>query len=254
VLFAPAAAIAEVPRPARDRLLPVRAKAFVLPQPSPIVRRAPVLVQPPVVRDTPSATPPIRAPEPPPVVTSPVKIERTVQTGLFASDVPLPAQPPRLAVPAGAVFESLASTASSRRGTTVSTGVFVAHPGTRPESSRAEAPRLAGFSDSSVIAASRPSAAPQPTAAATPVQIVYKPRPAYTEEARRLQIEGEVLIEAAFSAVGEVRIIRVVRGLGHGLDQAAVAAAEAIRFRPATQNGAAVDATATVRISFQLAY
>jgi hypothetical protein len=45
----------------------------------------------------------------------------------------------------------------------------------------------------------------------------------------------------------------VVRGLGHGLDENAVAAAQAIRFRPAARDGAAVDSTALVHIVFQLA-
>ena len=49
-----------------------------------------------------------------------------------------------------------------------------------------------------------------------PVEIMFKPRPAYTEEARRVQIEGEVLLEMLFSASGEVRFVRLVRGLGRG--------------------------------------
>ncbi len=48
--------------------------------------------------------------------------------------------------------------------------------------------------------------------------------------------------------------MRVVRGLGHGLDETAIAAAREIRFRPARQNGAPVDSDAIVHIQFQLAY
>jgi TonB family protein len=87
----------------------------------------------------------------------------------------------------------------------------------------------------------------------TPVEILSKPRPEFTAEARAKNIEGEVLLEVQFMAIGEVRVLRVVRGLGHGLDESAVAAAQAIRFRPAARDGAAVDSTAMVHIVFQLA-
>ena len=86
------------------------------------------------------------------------------------------------------------------------------------------------------------------------VEILSKPRPAYTEEARGQRIEGEVLFEILFTAAGEVRVLRTVRGLGHGLDESAIAAAEAIRFRPAERAGVATDSTAIVHIVFQLAY
>jgi len=45
----------------------------------------------------------------------------------------------------------------------------------------------------------------------------------------------------------------VMRGLGHGLDEEARRVAQQIRFRPATRNGQAVDATTTITITFQLA-
>ena len=48
--------------------------------------------------------------------------------------------------------------------------------------------------------------------------------------------------------------MRVVRGLGHGLDENAISAAQSIRFRPAQRGGAPVDTTAIVHIIFQLAY
>ena len=46
----------------------------------------------------------------------------------------------------------------------------------------------------------------------------------------------------------------VVKGLGHGLDEAAAAAARRIRFRPAERDGGPIDAAGAVRIRFQLAY
>ena len=74
------------------------------------------------------------------------------------------------------------------------------------------------------------------------------------EEARRLAIEGEVLIEVVFSTSGQVRVVRMVKGLGHGLDEAAVTAASQMRFKPALRMGTPVDSTAVVHVVFQLAY
>jgi TonB family protein len=87
----------------------------------------------------------------------------------------------------------------------------------------------------------------------TQVQILYKPKPVYTDEARKLNIEGEVLLEVVFGANGELHVNRVVRGLGHGLDEAAITATNKIKFKPAQRNGAAVDSTAIVHVMFQIA-
>ena len=100
--------------------------------------------------------------------------------------------------------------------------------------------------------ASRVVAAP-PAPRITPVEVLSKPTPLYTEEARKLGIEGDVLLEVEFTCDGTVRVIRVVRGLGHGLDEAAVNAAQQIRFKPAQASGQAVDSRATVNIVFRLA-
>jgi hypothetical protein len=56
-----------------------------------------------------------------------------------------------------------------------------------------------------------------------------------------------------FGANGELHVNRVVRGLGHGLDEAAVNAANKIKFKPAQRNGSAVSSTAIVHVMFQLA-
>jgi TonB family protein len=61
------------------------------------------------------------------------------------------------------------------------------------------------------------------------------------------------LLEVVLGASGQLRVLRVVRGLGHGLDENAIRAAEQIRFKPASQNGQATDSTAVLHIIFQLA-
>jgi TonB family protein len=90
--------------------------------------------------------------------------------------------------------------------------------------------------------------------ATTPVEITYKPNPVYTQEARDLKLQGEVLLEVSFAANGTLHVNKVVRGLGHGLDEAAVAAANKIRFKPALRYTQPVDSTAVVHVMFQLAY
>jgi TonB family protein len=114
--------------------------------------------------------------------------------------------------------------------------------------------RQGGFAGSN---ASPADAAPRKldsTPSQTPVEIISKPKPDYTEDARKAKLEGEVLLRVLFTAGGDVRVINVVQGLGHGLDESAIRAAQQIRFKPAQRNGQPVDSTATVHIVFQLAY
>jgi periplasmic protein TonB len=115
--------------------------------------------------------------------------------------------------------------------------------------------RQAGFGDADVAApptVQAKAAAPAP-AKITAAEILSKPTPVYTPEARAKRIEGEVLLEVVFEASGKIRVLRVIRGLGYGLDDAAVHAAEQIRFKPALQDGQPADSTAVLHIIFQLA-
>jgi TonB family protein len=103
---------------------------------------------------------------------------------------------------------------------------------------------------------SAPSAskAPEPDKIEKPVEILSKPRPEYTDEARKMRIEGEVLLRVLFTSAGEARVLEVTRGLGYGLNESAIRAAQQIRFKPAQRTGQPVDSTAIVHIVFQLAY
>ena len=110
----------------------------------------------------------------------------------------------------------------------------------------------AGFTPMAAPSAG-PKARTEEKARVTPVEILYKPRPAYTDEARKLHVEGEVLVEVMFTAGGQLQVRRVVKGLGHGLDESALRAAQQIRFRPAQRDGAPYDSAALVHIVFELA-
>ena len=93
----------------------------------------------------------------------------------------------------------------------------------------------------------------QATAMTIPIEVISKPSPQYTAEARQLRIEGDVVLRVTFTANGQVIVQSVVQGLGHGLDEEARRVAQLIRFHPATRNGQPVDSTTTIRITFQLA-
>ena len=114
--------------------------------------------------------------------------------------------------------------------------------------------REGGFSDQATAPAAKAASPQEARPSVQPVEILEKPDPVYTAEARAKKIEGNVVLEVIFGAGGTVRVLRVVRGLGYGLDQAAIAAAERIRFRPERVDGKAVDERARLRIVFRLAY
>jgi len=114
--------------------------------------------------------------------------------------------------------------------------------------------RQSGFGDADVPAPATAHARPIEAAIkVVPAEIISKPLPVYTDEARHLKVEGEVLLEVVLGASGKLHVVRVVHGLGHGLDDAAVKAAEQIRFKPAMQDGQPADSKAVLHIIFQLA-
>ena len=123
----------------------------------------------------------------------------------------------------------------------------------RPKTEARPAPQRAGFSDAKIVEPVRRSESIVTTPTVIPVQVLSKPTPIYTDEARRLKVEGEVVLEVEFCASGAVRIVRVVKSLGHGLDEAARVAAQQIKFKPATSEGQPVDYRTTVQIVFRLA-
>jgi TonB family protein len=113
--------------------------------------------------------------------------------------------------------------------------------------------RQGSFGDADVVTAQPKAKTAEPVVKTLPAEITFKPHPVYTDEGRHLKIEGEVLLDVVFSATGQIRVVRVVRGLGHGLDESAVHAAEQIQFKPALRDGHPTDSEAVLHIVFQLA-
>ena len=133
-------------------------------------------------------------------------------------------------------------------------GNGVATPGHGDGRSNGQGVATGGFGSEQVVHGGPKVLAADPNAATTPVEITFKPNPVYTQDARDLKLEGEVLLEMSFGANGTLHVNRVVKGLGHGLDEAATTAANKIRFKPALRAGQPVDSTAIVHVVFQLAY
>jgi len=86
----------------------------------------------------------------------------------------------------------------------------------------------------------------------TPVEITFKPKPDYTDEGRKQKVNGEVRLEVLFGSDGRVHVVRVLQGLGYGLDEQAVKAAEQIKFKPALHEGQPIDSMAQIHIIFEL--
>ena len=203
------------------------------------------LVEPAPAPLVPAAAPAIERPIEKPV------IQRPPETGLFERTNGARTSQAAAAVTTGGFGSTAASPRGAANGGAVTTGGF---------SSGARAPRGAANGSGDVQTAGfdqRASAPAQPSVAETkpidrPVEIVFKPTPEYTDEARSARIEGTVSLELEFTAAGDVRVLRVVRGLGHGLDEAAQRAALRMRFKPAQSDGKPVDSRATVHITFRL--
>lgn len=201
-----------------------------------------------------------------PTVNAPIQ---KVQTGGFGDPNGIPGQGKPNAhlvaastgsfdLPPGAGSGNGAGGAKGIKGTIASAGfgngIAQAGQGDGRSNGRGVTVQTAGFSAQQV---SQGSARPQQAEtgpATTPVEIISKPNPVYTEEARQLRLQGEVLLEVLFGANGQLHVNRVVRGMGHGLDEAAITAANKIRFKPAQRYNQLVDSTAIVHVVFQLAY
>src|SRR5712671_60124 len=140
------------------------------------------------------------------------------------------------------------------RGTVASTGFGNGIANPPASGGKRGSVQSTGFADASAATEAPKKKAPSSDSPTTMVNILDKPRPQYTAEGRSMRIEGDVVLDMVFLADGSIQVNRVVSGLGHGLDEAAVRAAQEIKFKPAKRDGQPVDFPARVRIEFRLAY
>lgn len=84
------------------------------------------------------------------------------------------------------------------------------------------------------------------------VRVLSKPEPQYTEEARRNQVTGTVVLRAVFASSGEVVSIHAVNEIPFGLTEQAIAAARKIKFVPAMKDGRPVSVYLHLEYNFNL--
>jgi protein TonB len=92
----------------------------------------------------------------------------------------------------------------------------------------------------------------QPGSGITAPGLLREVKPTYTDDARRRGIEGDVLLEIVVRRDGGVGDVRLIRGLGAGLDQRAIDAVRQWRFSPARRLGTPVDVMVEVAVEFRL--
>jgi TonB family protein len=92
----------------------------------------------------------------------------------------------------------------------------------------------------------------RPGSGITAPSILQEVKPDYTEEARRRGLSGDVVLEIVVRSDGRVGAVRVVQGLGGGLDQRAIDAVRQWRFAPARRLGTPVDVLVEVAVEFRL--
>ena len=92
----------------------------------------------------------------------------------------------------------------------------------------------------------------RPGSGVMPPRLLREVKAGYTEDARRANIEGEVVLEIVVRRDGSVSDVKLLKGLGSGLNERAVAAVRQWRFAPATRLGQAVDVVVEVAVEFKL--
>jgi protein TonB len=83
-------------------------------------------------------------------------------------------------------------------------------------------------------------------------QVIHKADPEYTPEALEAKLAGTVILSLVVDTEGNPTEIKLIKGLGKGLDEKAVACLQKWHFKPGMRNGEPVSVKATVEINFRL--
>ena len=111
-------------------------------------------------------------------------------------------------------------------------------------------PPAAGIMQAAVQGQTQPT--PPPAGSASEPVVVSQVQPQYTDEARAARVQGTVELRATIREDGTVESVMVRKGLGYGLDQAAIAAVEQWKFIPAKKDGKPVSALVGLLVNFTL--
>jgi protein TonB len=82
--------------------------------------------------------------------------------------------------------------------------------------------------------------------------VIYKVDPEFSEEARKAKFMGVVLVNLIVDPQGRPQNVHILRGVGMGLDDKALAAVKQYRFKPAIENGKPVPVELNVEVNFQI--
>jgi TonB family protein len=91
-----------------------------------------------------------------------------------------------------------------------------------------------------------------PLAGGSAPTLIQRVEPDYSEEARQAKYQGTVLVSVDVGTDGVPRNVRVIRGLGLGLDEKAMEAVRQWRFKPGMRDGQPVVTPATIEVNFRL--
>lgn len=192
--------------------------------------------------------PPPKAPEPQPIK-APAKIAR-------ASPPPTPAPPPPPNSPAPQSPTADAKPPVIKVGISLSStapgGGFAVGVGNtlygKVDGKAADPDEVRPYA----APAPKPALYVPPTRVSALPRLLEQPKLAYTDEARRAEIEGQVILLLKIDSTGRVTAVKVLTGLGYGLDSVAEQAAYRFKFAPATLDDEAVSTELRFTYSFLL--
>jgi periplasmic protein TonB len=185
--------------------------------------------------------------EPPPSKPQPPAREKRASAPKPAEAPPPEAAPPLAAAPLADMPDFGVSLSGGVDGTGFA---MPSGDGTRPSPRTAPPPTKAAPKQLSAAAApavvdgcEEPAAKPKPRSV---------PQPGYTDAARAAMVEGKVRVQLTVDEAGHVVSVKLLQGLGYGLDEAALAAARQAEFEPAVRCGKPTSATFNISMRFSL--
>jgi periplasmic protein TonB len=201
----------------------------------------------------PPKPPPPPPPPPPPEPPKPERVRPTTPPKPVEAETP-PDEPPPEAKPKrdlGEKFEGFEDLGLTLDGGGGEGGIAVPPPsakGTDPRPQRAAKPRPEKPPEKKTLETKRADTCNDETKPKPKTQVAAK----YPDEARKAEVEGRVKVKITIDENGKVVDAKIVKGLGFGLDEAAIAAYQQWTFEPATRCGKPVPTTITVAMRFGL--
>jgi periplasmic protein TonB len=192
-----------------------------------------------------------KAPPPPAKIDPPRKPEPPSRERRAAAPKPAEAPPPEAPPPTSAPIADLPDFGLSLTGGVDGTGIALPAGGNAKGGPRAAAPVKAAPRKLSAAlpGASALDPCEEPAAKPKPRNV---PQPLGTEAARAAGVEGKVRVQLTVDETGHVVDVKLLQGLGYGLDEAALAAAKRAEFEPAVRCGKPTRATFNISMRFTL--